>query len=48
MIYWAFDCWSGRQMTGPGRLTVMIGRAGEPSQQPVRADDIVQPRPGTQ
>jgi hypothetical protein len=40
-IGWAFGCWHDQQMTGPGRLVLLIGHPGEPTLQPVRPSDIV-------
>jgi hypothetical protein len=42
-VGWAFGCWHDQEMTGPGRMTILIGHPGEPTPLPARADDIVRP-----
>jgi hypothetical protein len=41
-ISWAFSCRHGREMSGLGRLTVLIAHPGEATPQPARPDDIVE------
>lgn len=42
-VGWAFGCWHGRDVVGPGRMTLLIGRPGEPSLRPAHHDDVVRP-----
>ncbi|HTW73043.1 MAG TPA: hypothetical protein VME47_24415 [Acetobacteraceae bacterium] len=46
-IGWAFGCWRGRETTGLGRMTLLIGHPGDTGLEPARADDIVRPDSGT-
>lgn len=40
-VAWAFGCWQGTEVIGPGRITLMVGHPGEPNFLPARADDFV-------
>jgi hypothetical protein len=44
-IVWAFGCWHDHEVTGPGRLTLLISHPGEQSLLPARSDDVVRPKP---
>ncbi|HUB44623.1 MAG TPA: hypothetical protein VMB73_06525 [Acetobacteraceae bacterium] len=47
-IGWVFGCWRGRDVTGPGKMTMLVGHPGETGLEPARADDIVRPDSSTQ
>lgn len=40
-ISWAFGCWQGQAMLGPGRFTLLIGHPGETMPAPARDGDVV-------
>jgi hypothetical protein len=40
-LIWAFGCWHGESVFGPGRLTILIGRPGEPAPRPLRDGEIL-------
>jgi hypothetical protein len=40
-IGWAFGCWQGQAMLGPGRFTLLIGHPGEAAPAPARDGDVV-------
>jgi hypothetical protein len=41
-IAWAFGCWHGNEVIGPGRMTILVSHPGESTLSPTRPDDIVQ------
>ncbi len=41
LIGWAYGCWHDQEVTGPGRMVLLIGHPGERTLQPARPDDIV-------
>jgi hypothetical protein len=41
-ILWAFGCWHEHEMSGLGRMHVLIAHPGEPTPLPARPGDIVQ------
>jgi len=40
-VAWEFACWHNKEMTGPGKFTVLIGHPGETGLTPMRPGDIV-------
>jgi len=40
-IGWAFSCWHGHEVVGPGRITLLVGHPGDPTPLPARSADIV-------
>ncbi len=40
-VGWAFGCWHDQRTVGSGRMTILIGRPGQPALLPARADDFV-------
>jgi hypothetical protein len=38
---WAFGCWHDNALVGPAHMTILIGRPGDNTLQPARADDFV-------
>ncbi len=44
-IGWAFGCWHGQEVTGPGRVTFLVEQPGESTFRPARPDEIVRMAP---
>jgi hypothetical protein len=42
-IGWAFGCWHDGQVSGPGRMTLLVGHPGRSTILPALPDDIVRP-----
>lgn len=40
-IGWVFGCWQDGETVGPGRMTLLIGRPGDATLEPVAREDIV-------
>jgi hypothetical protein len=44
LLSWAFGCWHDREMSGTGRLTILIGHPGSEVPEPLGPDEIVRPK----
>jgi hypothetical protein len=42
-LAWEFGCWRNGQMTGPGKLTMLIEHPGESTLTPLRTNEVVMP-----
>ena len=47
-LAWAFGCWHGHEMLGPGQLTILIGRPGSEALEPLRPEEIARPKRAAQ
>lgn len=43
-VAWVLGCWHDQQVTGTGRITLLVSHPGDNKLMPVRPDDIVRPQ----